>query len=250
MENLERNIVNPIALQNCFVQHGETTAKVLDISFVRIVVEGSTGWEFATENVSIPLEFHLDRHQFTAETSLRGRGEGWMRFGFDKIVPSARAHLRAFLSPKKIGESLIEDWRTDMLRHYHGLNESELWFDPNGAILFTYLDQTDCDSQFLIRMPDGKAALQVGKILRTAYMALENIDSELPLTPLTDRDLYAKLGECRDIVTNFRPTGQMEYNLKQKLLKVISDTLYSTSHRVEMMPTRPPRIVTLPVENQ
>jgi hypothetical protein len=55
----------------------------------------------------------------------------------------------------------------------------------------------------------------------------------LPLIPLSDRETYAKLGECRDIVTNFRPNGQIEYNLKQRLLRVISESLYSTGDRVE-----------------
>jgi hypothetical protein len=73
------------------------------------------------------------------------------------------------------------------------------------------------------------------------------MDSELPLIPLTDREIYAKLGECRDIVTNFRPNGQIEYNLKQRMLKVISDNLYSTSHKVEMS-QRPSRPATLPLD--
>lgn len=248
-EKKPHHIVNPIALQNCTVRGGETTAKVLDISFVRVVVETDPAWESKGEEESIPLDFSLDRQTFGATVRLTGRGEGWLRFGFEKIVPSARAHLRSFLSPKKIGESLIEDWRTDSLRHYHGLNESELWFEPNGGVLFTYLDQASHDQQFLIRVLDSKAPLQVGKIRRADYMAMEKFDTELPLEALTDRDLYANLGPCRDIVTNFRPIGQMEYALKQRLLKQISDTLYSASHRVDMLPPRPARVVTLPVEN-
>lgn len=209
------------------------TAKVLDISFVRLVIEDVAPWNTLTEGAAFPVEFRLDRAFFTAEVALRGKGEGWLRLSFEKIVPSARAHLRSFLSPKKIGESLIEDWRNETTRHYHGLNESELWFNDAGGVLFTYLDQSDAEAQFIIRMSDARAMLRVGKILRRDYMELNNIEAELPLIPLSDREIYAKLGECRDIVTNFRPSAQMEYNLKQRLLKVISDNLYSTSYKVE-----------------
>jgi len=215
------------------------TARVLDISFVRLVIEDCEPWTSLAEGAPVTAEFRLDRSVFNAEVAARGRGEGWLRLGFEKIVPSARAHLRSFLSPKKIGESLIEDWRNETIRHYHGLNESELWFNDAGGVLFTYLDQSDAEAQFIIRMSDARATLRVGKILRRDYMELNHIEADLPLIPLSDREIYAKLGECRDIVTNFRPSAQMEYNLQQRLLKVISDHLYSTSYRVEReTPTR------------
>ena len=262
MNEVARHLVNPIALARCTVRMvtaapvslatapaaaepqalGVTSpegtadlalARVLDISFVRLVIEDVEPWTSLTEGTPLAAEFRLDRTTFTAEVALRGRGEGWLRLGFEKIVPSARAHLRSFLSPKKIGESLVEDWRNDTTRHYHGLNESELWFNDSGGVLFTYLDQTDAEAQFIIRMADARATLRVGKILRREYMELNTIDAELPLIPLSDREIYSKLGECRDIVTNFRPSAQMEYNLKQRLLKVISDNLYSTSYKVE-----------------
>lgn len=238
-----RNLVNPVALQNCSVQFGEVSAPVLDISFVRLVVADEASWVAPAENEPLTLNFHLDRFRFSAIARFQGRGEGWIRFGFEKILPSAGAHLRSFLSPKRIGESIVEDWRTDQVRHFHGLNESELWFDQAGGILFSYLDNPDHTAQFIIRMSDSKSLLRVGKILRKNYMELSNIDQELPLLPLTDRDTYAKLGECRDVVTNFRPNGQLEYNLKQRLLKVISEHLYSTSRKVEMAQPRPSRPV-------
>lgn len=245
-----KNLVNPIALQNCVVKKGELTARVLDISYLRLVIEAADGWAEVPENENFQLEFLLDRHHFQAEVALRNRGEGWLRLSFERIVPSSRSLLRAFLCPKKVGESIIEDRRSDTFRHYHGLNESELWFNSEGGVLFTYLDQNDGNAQFLIRMADGKSPLRVGKILRRDYIDLGNMTDDLPLIALTDRELYAKLGECRDIVTNFRPTAQVEYGLKQRLLKVISDNLYSTSHRVEMGPTvRPTRTVSLPVDN-
>jgi len=231
---MEKRLVNPVALQNCSVKIGDCVAPILDISFVRVVVGGGVDLPPEASGEKLSLEFNLDRYHFRAEVCERGRGEDWLRLGFEKVLPSAKAHLRSFLSPKKIGESIFEDWRKDSLRHYHGLNESELWFDPEGPVLFTYLDQSDYDAQFIIRMTDSKSALRVGKILRKDYIELNNITGELPLLPLTDRDIYAKLGECRDIVTNFRATGQLEYHLKQRLLRVISETLYSTSHKVEM----------------
>jgi hypothetical protein len=249
-EKQQKHIVNPIALQNCSVKKGEVQSRVLDVSYLRLVIESNEPWLAVPDNENFPLEFHLDRCHFQAEVAVRNRGEGWLRLSFEKIVPSSRSLLRAFLCPKKVGESIVEDRRTDNFRHYHGLNESELWFNSDGGVLFTYLDQNDANAQFLIRMADGKSPLRVGKILRRDYIDLGNMTDDLPLIALSDRELYAKLGECRDIVTNFRPTAQVEYNLKQRLLKVISDNLYSTSHRVEMAPTvRPTRTSSLPAEN-
>ena len=128
----------------------------------------------------------------------------------------------------------MEDWSVDQIRHFHGLNESELWCEPDGAVLFTYLDAMDTDSQVIIRMAHSKGALIAGKILRKHYIELKSIDAELPFIALDDKEIYDRLGECRDIVTNFRPTVHLEYNLKQRLLRVISEYLYSTSRKVEM----------------
>lgn len=236
-----RYVVNPVALQNCEVRLGESVARVLDISYVRVLIESSETWASLAEGQKFPLGIFLDRIQFTSEASVKAKGEGWIRLAFDKMLPSSRAHLRSFLSPKKIGESILEDWRHETVRHYHGLNESELWFDPDGGTLFTYLDPVDSESQFIIRMTDLKGPLSIGKIRRREYLELRSLEGQLPLIPLSDRDTYARLGECRDIVTNFRPSAQMEYHLKQRLLKVISDHLYSTSHKVEMNRHRSPR---------
>lgn len=246
----DRCLVNPIALRHCSVRLGEATTRILDISFVRIVLDETNGWPILAEKDPVTLEFNLDRHQFQGIVSVVARGEGWVRCFFEKLVPSAQAHLRSFLSPKKIGESIVEDWRTDEIRHFHGLNESELWFHSNGTVVFTYLDSTDGNTQFFVRMLDPKGPLQAGRVVRRDYMAMAALDAPVELTSLNDRETYARLGDCRDIITNFRPTGQIEYNLKQKLLKVVSDTLYSTSHRVDFSPVRPPKVVTLPVDGQ
>jgi hypothetical protein len=162
------------------------------------------------------------------------------------MLPSAQAHLRSFLSPKKIGESIVEDWRNDEIRHFHGLNESELWIQTNGTVIFTYLDSSDGSEQFFVRMLEGKTPLQIGRVSRKDYMGMSAIDAPLPMIPISDREISQRLGDCRDIITNFRPTGQIEYNLKQKLLKGVSDNLYSTNSRVEL--SAPPRIMSLPVE--
>ena len=50
----------------------------------------------------------------------------------------------------------MEDWSTDKIRHFHGLNESELWFEPEGGVLFTYLDPLDTEAQFIVRMAHSK----------------------------------------------------------------------------------------------
>lgn len=237
-------LVNPVALQKCFAKFGEHQVAVMDVSFVRLVLAEPEEEIFPPLPQTFDLELHFDRFVFSATVSLQNRGDGWIRLHFEKIVPSARAHLRSFLSPKKVGESLIEDWRTDFVRHYHGLNEAELSFEPNGGILFSYSDFVDVDSQFVIRIAEIGGPLRAGKLLRKDYIRMSSIESELPLIGLTDRDIFIKLGECRDIVTNFRPSGQIEYNVKQRLLKVISDYLYSTSPKVEFSQPRPTRTVT------
>jgi len=67
--------------------------------------------------------------------------------------------------------------------------------------------------------------------------------------PLNDKENYARMSECRDIITNFRTSGQVEYHLKQKLLKLISDSLYSTGHRVEFPMVRAVRLPYLTTEH-
>jgi hypothetical protein len=235
-----RHVVNPIALQNCVVRFGELSSRPLDISSVRVLTECAEAWPVDVDQ-KITLVMQLDRIQFQAEAKLRAKGTGWMRFALEKLPPSARADLRAFLSPKKVGESIVEDWRTETVRHFHGLNESELWFDQTGRILFTYLDQNDPGYQFILRIVDPQPTITAGKIKREDYIDLGSVEAELPLAPLTDREILVRLAECRDIVTNFRPSGQLEYNLKQRLLRVISDHLYSTTHKVNMLPRPAPR---------
>jgi hypothetical protein len=220
------------------VKWGDSVAPVLDVSYIRAVVESEGNFSDVAEGETLPVSFELDRSRFSLEVTVRGRGAGWVRLDFPRLVPSVRAHLRSFLCPRKIGESIVEDWKSGGLRHFHGLNESELWMDGAEGVLFTYLDQEDPESQFLIRIQESRGPLSVGKVRRKDYMELSSIDGEITLQPLTDSEVYRKLGECRDIVTNFRPSIPAEYSLKQRMLKTISETLYSTSRRVEMLPPR------------
>jgi hypothetical protein len=238
-----RLLVNPVSVQNCIVKHGEGVSRVLDISYIRAVVEPEGPFGELTEGQALLVAFELDRSRFSVNVTVRGKGVGWVRLDFPRLVPSVRAHLRSFLSPRKMGESILEDWKSGSLRHFHGLNESELWMDDTDGVLFTYLDQEDPESQFLIRVREARGPLSVGKVKRSDYMELSAIDGALTLQPLTDSEAYRKLSECRDIVTNFRPSIPTEYALKQRMLKIISETLYSTSRRVEMLP---PRAATLP----
>lgn len=242
-----KNLVNPIALNQCRARFESFEASILDISFVRVVVEDNPSFPFSEEG-SLSLMFDLDRHHFEGLTRLEGRGEGWVRLELMRLVPSSMAHLRSFLSPKKVGESIVEDWNQDGVRHFHGLNESELWFDSGGGILFSYLDPVDPTFQFMTRIRENKSPLRVGRLLRQQYIGLSHWDTEPPLLALSEKEVYPRLGECRDIVTNFRPTGPAEYGLKQRLLKVISDYLYSHSHKFEYSQPRPRTVSTSSVE--
>jgi hypothetical protein len=233
-----RLLVNPVSVQKCFVKHGDSSSRVLDISYIRAVVEPEGVFGTLAEGESVEASFELDRSRFTVQVTVRGKGASWVRLDFPKLVPSVRAHLRSFLSPRKIGESILEDWKSGTLRHFHGLNESELWMDDSDGVLFTYLDQEDPESQFLIRVREARGPLSVGKVKRSDYMELSAIDGNLSLQPLSDSEAYRKLSECRDTVTNFRPSIASEYALKQRMLKIISETLYSTSRRVEMIPPK------------
>lgn len=229
-------LVNPVAVRNCFVKSADEVTGILDISFVRMVIESSPAWLEILSAPSVTLECAVDRFTFTAEVRMEGHGDHWIRLAFARLVLSAQANLRSFLSPKKVGESIIEDWRNEQFRHFHGLGESELWFDLGGGVFFSCLDLYDFNSQLIIQVKDAKAPLKVGKLLRKDYIAATNCEDDFALTPLNEKESYLRLGECRDIITNLRAIGSLEYNLKQRLLKLLSDHLYSTRHRVE-----PPR---------
>lgn len=236
MNDTKRYLVNRSALKNCIMSCAGFEFQVFDISFVRVVVERKE--TNLSVNDDVPVELSLDRHVFGASAVVQLIGNDFIRFSFSKLVPSAQARLRAFLSPRKVGESLTQDWTSQTQRHFHGLNDSELWVSHNGEMLFSFLDQSRTECQFIIHIAEG-SGLRAGRLPRKDYMALGDIGNDLPLTTnQLDRDTYQKLGECRDIITNFRPVTQAEYGLKQRLLKAISDHLYSTSHKVDWTPSR------------
>jgi hypothetical protein len=237
----KKNLVNPVATANCTIVLEDRVARVLDISLMRLVIEDEGVFSDELLSSPLPFDFFLERYRFSAIVKFQARGAGWMRFGIEKLLHKASADLRSFLSPKRIGESILEDWRNGPVRHYHGLGESELWIEQSGGMLFSYLDFADKNLQFIVRVSEDKGPiLRVGKLPREDYIGLATLEQELPLIPLNDKELYLRLGECRDVVTNFRPTGQLEYNLKQRLLKILSENLYSTSRRVEMIYPRTP----------
>lgn len=236
MPNDTRSLVNPVSLIHCCLRVENQEIALRDLSFLRVVTDKSP----LEIEVGKPLdvEVKLDRQPVAATVVLQSVGGDFLRFSFSRLVPSGQAMLRSFLSARKIGESLIQDWRTEPRRHFHGLNESELWVGTDNEVLFSCLDQAS-GNQFVLHISE-RLGIRAGKLSRDEYMAIESIDATLPLkTAPTDRDTYLKMGECRDILTNFRPITQVDYVLKARLLKAISDHLYSTSHRVEWTPIRP-----------
>jgi len=244
-----RYLVTPSSLTYCFATWGELKARILDISFLRVVVEEVGEWPAIAEDQSIPMMFSMNGYDFAAEVRVHGRGEGWIRFQFHKLVPSCKSMLRLFLCPKKVGESLMEDKKMTDIRHYHGLNESELLFDKDGNVLFTYLDYLDSKFQFLVQIRLDDSTIKVGRLTRSQYMTMGSFVGDLGLIPLSDKENYTRMSECRDIVTNFRPSGQLDYNLKQKMQKLISENLYSTGHRVDFPMVRAIRLPYLSTEH-
>ncbi len=239
------SIVNPISLENCRVRWNGEFSDILDLSFSRVVAKANPIWENIPAEEQVTLELILAGGStgttLSLPVKLHSKNEQWVRFTLPSMPPKTASQLRYFLSPKRIGESLLKDWFEDTVWHFHGLNESELWLSNNGTILFTYLDTSNPNFQFIFRnTADG--GIQVGRLERLHYMELTQLDGELPLLAVPDKEIFQKMSECRDIITNFRPTGQYEYNVKQKLLKIIGDQLYSTGNRSER-----PRSVTAAV---
>src|SRR4051812_1658786 len=94
-------LVNEIALKDCLVRSGDASARVLDISHVRLVIEKVEPWASQPEDQLLPTDFSLDRSRFSAAVAVRPGGTAdRLRLGFERLVPSARSALRAFLSPK------------------------------------------------------------------------------------------------------------------------------------------------------
>jgi len=216
------------ALGNCQARYQELSADILDISYVRLVIEQWPEWVSLFEQGSLPIEVQLGPQRFSVSANLQKVGEGWIRLNLDEVLPSAKASLRSFLSPYKIGESILEDWRSEKIRHYHGLNETELWVDDAGRVCMVYLDHQDVDRLLMVRSCDPTSSIQVGKISKKDYLDKMDMGSELELDPLSSDELDTTVGECRDIITNFRPADPPESQMKQKLLREVSEFLYSS----------------------
>jgi hypothetical protein len=229
MTETEHYIVNPISLRNCRVSSGDKKFNLLDLSLVAFTVPldpflGSPG----EKNTFV---FQLENRNFTVSAKLQKVENDLAYFEFDGIVPSCSAQLRAFLSPKKVGESIFEKEPSAQGRHFRGLNESEMWSDDSGGILFTYLDNQDVKYQFLLRARESRGPLTLGRIRRDEFKKLQGHHKEDSLIGLEGAEVYTKVSECRDIITNFRPTAHFDFGLKQKLLKLLSDYLYSSHYR-------------------
>lgn len=140
--------------------------------------------------------------------------------------------MRFFLTPRRVGESMKEDWRNDRLHHFHGLNESELGFDQEGNLFFSLLDTETLRHQFILRQEEEHAAPQVGRMSREQYIQLETLDADTLLEPLSEKDMSFRLSECRDVITNFRPAGTREYAVKQRLMRLFNSYLYSHGRRI------------------
>lgn len=244
-----KSLVTPGALERCTLAVLDSKLPLLDLSFLRVVAGDSEGVLETLQpekGKSLPMVLHLDAFSIEVLGSFQSCGKGWIRFGLDSIVPSAHAKLRIFLNARKIGESIVEDWRTETLSHYHGLNETELWVDIDGGLTFLYLVPEKPTMQFIVRVKSNEERVKVGTILRQDYLDKMDMSGELPIRPLEEKENYGRLSECRDIVTNFRPTGQTEFHLKQRLLKFISDRLYASPRRVAPAPPPLTRQTTLP----
>lgn len=247
MGSVPRALVNPVSLEKCTVVCGEAKTSILDLSPLRVVVSENEAESFSAMQGNVELSFSLDGLRFIAQLVKQTSGGSdkdgsqkaqWVRFAFDKLPPSGHALLRSFLTPKRIGESLLGDWKSEGLKHFHGLNESELWSQGDGLAFFTFLNPVQPEMQFIIRISEMRGPLLVGQIRRQDYMGLSQLDGDLPLVPMTDAELYTRLSECRDILTNFRPVDPDDFALKQRLLKSLSEALYSTSRRAELSSKR------------
>jgi len=237
-----------------------------DLSQLGAVVPPQPAWLALQDGEAIPGSLQLDLKHFPVtlrRDGLVGSGDGAnVALSFEALPPSARSQLRFFLSPKRIGESISLSHRGDRWRFAAGLNFAGLWLDAAGdEAIFAALDSSNERSQLLAWLVDGHSPVRLGLVSRARYAerakavlaakeapeaqglsaaaALGLVDNELPVMPLNDRDTVLRLSECRDILTNFRPTDTDQGALKMRLLKGISESLYSASNRMRGIAVRP-----------
>lgn len=231
MQNDLNFLVNGEVLKGCVLRWSEQQLPVLDVSYIRIVVK--------TNEVALPLdntvqvfELSLYKNILLFEGMVEKIGEGWARLRITKLPPSHISRLKLLLSPKIIGESIKLTLDEQTLKHYHGLNETDLWVTSHFAILFSFLDSEESKYQFIVRIQGDE--VQIGWIEREVYLELSDFNRPIPLKSLNEKLAYLRLCESRDIVTNLRPKTQQEYTVKQTLLKHVNEHLFFASRRAEM----------------
>lgn len=236
-----------------------------DLSQLGAAVPPQPSWLALGEGENIPGTLELQDKHFPVTLRRLGRtgpGEGAnILLAFEALPPSARAQLKFFLSPRRIGESMALSHRGGRWHYASGLNGAGLWLDTSGdEAIFAALDSNE-RSQLLVWLVDRHSPVRLGLASRARYeervgqvlaakdtteaetvsaaSALGLADKELPVLPLNDRDTVLRLAECRDILTNFRPADGEQGAMKMRLLKGISESLYSASNRMRGSEKRP-----------
>lgn len=259
--------MRPGTLDGCWIRCGDVETPLCDLSQLGAVVPPQPSWLALADGEAIPGTLRLEEKHFPVtlrREGLAGSGDGAnVVLSFEALPPSARSQLRFFLSPKRIGESIALAHRGGRWRYASGLNGAGLWLDAGGdEAIFAALDSSNERSQLLVWLADGTSPVRLGLVSRSRYAervarvleakespeaqtltaagALGLVDRDLPVLPLNDRDTVLRLAECRDILTNFRPTDGDQGALKMRLLKGISESLYSASNRMRGNPLRTP----------
>jgi hypothetical protein len=70
--------------------------------------------------------------------------------------------------------------------------------------------------------------VQVGSISRADYLSLSSLNSPLPIQK--EKVELNQFEACKDIITNFRPASADQAQIKQVLLKAISDCFYQRKY--------------------
>lgn len=212
------------ALRNCFIETIEGPLALRDLSFSRIVVD-QTGLSVPfSEFQPFEVEIILDKIHFKTHLVLQFQKDDWARLTFHQLSPSHQALLRCFLTARRVGESLAEDWRSGEMIHFHGINEAELWWDRKVGVLLTFLEPVCGDKQFVLHVSLQGGEVQAGSISRADYLSLPNLHSPLPVK--NEKVALSQFEACKDIITNFRPASADQAQIKQLLLKAISDCFY------------------------
>ena len=216
------------ALRNCYVETIEGQLAIRDLSFSRIILDQTPLSVPLSEFQPFEAEIILDKIRFKTSLVLQFQKDDWARLTYHQLSPSHQALLRSFLTARRIGESLAEDWRSEDLIHFHGINEAELWWDKNTGLFLTFLDSVAGDQQFVLRVSMQGEEVQAGSISRADYLSLSSLNSPLPIQK--EKVELNQFEACKDIITNFRPASADQAQIKQVLLKAISDCFYQRKY--------------------